>query len=92
MQCEKDTGGLYHLKTYENRYERSYSGHIGFGGELCFFSQPETILDDCIRTAEQILSGEVTGREAPRKGMLYAEYGTARLSYYPDCLEKAPEQ
>ena len=48
--------------------------------------------DDCIRTAEQILSGEVTGREAPRKGMLYAEYGTARLSYYPDCLEKAPEQ
>ena len=92
MQCEKDTEGLYHLKTYENRYERSYSGHIGFGGEPCFFSQPETILDDCIRTAEQILSGEVTGREAPRKGMLYAEYGTARLSYYPDCLEKAPEQ
>lgn len=88
----KTLEGLYHLKTYENRYERSYSGHIGFGGEPCFFSQPETILDDCIRTAEQILSGEVTGREAPRKGMLYAEYGTARLSYYPDCLEKAPEQ
>lgn len=65
---------------------------LAFGGEPCFFSQPETILDDCIRTAEQILSGEVTGREAPRKGMLYAEYGTARLSYYPDCLEKAPEQ
>jgi len=24
--------------------------------------------------------------------MLYAEHGTARLSYYPDCLEKDPER
>ncbi len=66
----KTLEGLYHLKTYENRYERSYSGHIGFGGEPCFFSQPETILDDCIRTAEQILSGEVTGRSAAQRHAL----------------------
>ena len=88
----KTLEGLYHLKTYETRYERSYSGHIGFGGMQGYFSQPETILDDCIKTAEQILSGEAEGKTAPREGMLYAEYGTARLSYYPDCLEKDPER
>ena len=57
-----------------------------------YFSQPETILDDCIKTAEQILSGEAEGKTAPREGMSYAEHGTARLSYYPDCLEKDPER
>lgn len=88
----KTLEGLYHLKTYETRYERSYSGHIGFGGMQGYFSQPETILDDCIKTAEQILSGEAEGKTAPREGMLYAEHGTARLSYYPDCLEKDPER
>lgn len=51
-------------------------------------SAAETILDDCLKTAEQILSGEAEGKTAPREGMLYAEHGTARLSYYPDCLEK----
>ena len=45
-----------------------------------------------IKTAEQILSGEAEGKTAPREGMLYAEHGTARLSYYPDCLEKDPER
>ena len=92
LQREKNAGRLYHLKTYETRYERSYSGHIGFGGMQGYFSQPETILDDCIKTAEQILSGEAEGKTAPREGMLYAEHGTARLSYYPDCLEKDPER
>ena len=84
----KTLEGLYHLKTYETRYERSYSGHIGFGGMQGYFSQPETILDDCIKTAEQILSGEAEGKTAPREGMLYAEHGTARLSYYPDCWKR----
>ena len=60
----KTLEGLYHLKTYETRYERSYSGHIGFGGMQGYFSQPETILDDCIKTAEQILSGEAEGKSA----------------------------
>lgn len=86
--------GLYHLKTYENRYQQMYSGHIGYAGDPTCLSQPESVLDDCIFILESILNQTGIPEEVTflgRKSMSMV-HGTARVSYDPERILDEGEQ
>lgn len=85
--------GLYHLKSYESRWERMYNGHIGYAGSPYILSQPESTLDDCIRICESILnkSAEPKKFRFLNRDSYAVEYGVSRIVYDPNRLMDAYE-
>ena len=80
--------GLDHLKTFDGRYQQMYNGHIGYAGTPSCFSQPESVLDDCIHILECILNHTAEPGETVFLGMKssFVSYGSARVCYDPKRL------
>ena len=94
--CSANTAlrGLDHLKEYDGRYKQMFNGHIGYAGAPTCFSQPETVLDDCIHILECVLNHTDTPDVGDflwekRIGM---NYGSARVSYNPNRLSDEGEK
>jgi glyoxylase-like metal-dependent hydrolase (beta-lactamase superfamily II) len=92
LVCESSVNttlrGLDYLKTFDGQYKQMFNGHIGYAGLPNCFSQPETVLDDCIQICEQILgnTGNAQSVNFLGRSWICQEYGCARISYDPERL------
>ena len=81
---------LLKLKSLEAEYDRNFNSHIGYAGKPDCFSQPTSILDDCIWICQHILQGdapiETLPEDSPGKNRTVVYHGAARITFSMDNL------
>ncbi len=76
---------LLKIKKLENKFERNYSGHLGFAGHIVTASQPEQVVNDALHICQGVKNGtmemqEETDRQKQEKSR-YVRYGTVKISF-----------
>lgn len=88
---EEARDGLMKLKTFEADWDRSITGHMGWGGRPFLHSDGKTMLDRCIFILKGICDGSIVGQIMPNPlgDKFSAEVDGVKVSYDASRIHRA---
>lgn len=98
VSLEDEIRGLENIKQYADTFDRIFTGHVGWGGDLRFSGSFEPdVIDRMIAVGKNVLSGELEIKLEEEEGhgiRNYAELGRTRLYFFKQFLrdEDLPQE
>ena len=90
---ERTLQAMRKFKSLSAKFDRNYNGHAGPMGMPTCMSQPDSVPDDLIHICECILNGKGSSEQFEFVGHTFTQmrFGSAKLSYDPNCLREEEE-